>query len=174
MSTQLLASEPKGPIVTTEIPGPISQELYRKMNSIQQASSVQLFADYEKSVGNYLADVDGNLMLDIYMQISSMPLGYNHPAMLQVLTNPRNQVIYITLIVVIVKLYDWFIFYYYCITILFNSRSFTKNITTNSFLIKYRYLSCIALYNNSFSAQKYLKLDKSDIFYYNKVDFYKH
>ncbi|XP_011503754.1 PREDICTED: 4-aminobutyrate aminotransferase, mitochondrial [Ceratosolen solmsi marchali] len=91
ISTQPFASEPKSPVIATEIPGPVSQELYRQMNSIQQASSVQLFADYEKSIGNYLADVDGNLMLDIYMQISSMPLGYNHPAMLQVLTDPRNQ-----------------------------------------------------------------------------------
>ncbi|XP_058794257.1 4-aminobutyrate aminotransferase, mitochondrial isoform X2 [Phymastichus coffea] len=87
-------AEPDRPLVSSaQIPGPVSQRLFRELNSVQQASSVQLFADYEKSAGNYLADVDGNLLLDVYMQISSMPLGYNHPAMLRALADPRNQAI---------------------------------------------------------------------------------
>lgn len=92
LSTQPLANEPKAPVVNSAIPGPESQKLFKELNDMQQAGSVQLFADYEKSEGNYLADVDGNVLLDVYMQISSMPLGYNHPAMLKALTDPHNQV----------------------------------------------------------------------------------
>ncbi|CAK9829615.1 4-aminobutyrate aminotransferase, mitochondrial [Anthophora retusa] len=89
--TGSLSEEPKEPMVTTEIPGPQSRTLLQELNTIQQASSVQFFADYEKSIGNYIMDVDGNTLLDVYMQISSMPLGYNHPAMLEALSDPVNQ-----------------------------------------------------------------------------------
>ena len=64
----------------------------QKSRRPQQAASVQFFADYEKSVGNYIVDIDGNALLDVYMQISSMPLGYNHPAVLRALADPVNQV----------------------------------------------------------------------------------
>lgn len=89
--TGVLSEEPKKPVVTTEIPGPQSRTLLRDLKLIQQASTVQFFADYEKSTGNYIMDVDGNALLDMYMQISSMPLGYNHPAMLRALADPVNQ-----------------------------------------------------------------------------------
>ncbi|XP_029663736.1 4-aminobutyrate aminotransferase, mitochondrial-like [Formica exsecta] len=89
--TGSVSREPEGPVIMTEIPGPRSRSLLQELNAIQQASSVQFFADYEKSSGNYIMDVDGNALLDVYMQISSMPLGYNHPAMLEALADPVNQ-----------------------------------------------------------------------------------
>lgn len=119
----LPAQEPSAPkIVTSEIPGPKSKELKNELNSLsQQASSVQLFVDYEKCFGNYLVDVDGNqflgiklhfafnyigvlflllnenpnlfyfhLLSDVYSQISSIPLGYNHPALVNAVKKAEN------------------------------------------------------------------------------------
>ncbi|XP_026021685.1 4-aminobutyrate aminotransferase, mitochondrial [Astatotilapia calliptera] len=79
-----------GPSMTTTVPGPRSQELMKQLGQIQNTGAINFFCNYEESKGNYLVDVDGNRMLDIYTQISSIPIGYNHPALLKVMTNPNN------------------------------------------------------------------------------------
>ncbi|XP_047215450.1 4-aminobutyrate aminotransferase, mitochondrial-like isoform X2 [Girardinichthys multiradiatus] len=79
-----------GPLMKTTVPGPRSQELTKQLGEIQNVGAVNFFCNYEESRGNYLVDVDGNRMLDIYTQISSIPIGYNHPALLKLMTNPNN------------------------------------------------------------------------------------
>uniref|UniRef100_A0A8C2R1G8 4-aminobutyrate aminotransferase, mitochondrial n=1 Tax=Capra hircus TaxID=9925 RepID=A0A8C2R1G8_CAPHI len=58
-----------GPLMKTEVPGPRSRN----------AEAVHFFCNYEESRGNYLVDVDGNRMLDLYSQISSVPIAGSPP-----------------------------------------------------------------------------------------------
>jgi len=76
--------------MVSEVPGPKSKELHGDLSKIQAMDSVHFFADYKKSLGNYIVDVDGNVMLDVFTQISSVPIGYNHPSMLSAFSNPDS------------------------------------------------------------------------------------
>uniref|UniRef100_A0A3Q3L613 4-aminobutyrate--2-oxoglutarate transaminase n=1 Tax=Labrus bergylta TaxID=56723 RepID=A0A3Q3L613_9LABR len=71
-----------GPSMKTTVPGPRTQNV----------GAINFFCNYEESRGNYLVDVDGNRMLDLYTQISSIPIGYNHPDLLKLMSNPNNLV----------------------------------------------------------------------------------
>lgn len=35
--------------------------------------------DYENSKGNFIKDIDQNILLDSFMNIATIALGYNHP-----------------------------------------------------------------------------------------------
>ena len=95
LSTALVPGEPPGPSVLSVIPGPKSREMIANLDKIQFASAVWYFADYKKSLGNYIVDVDGNCLLDVFSQISSLPLGYNHPDLQRVVQDPDNQIAFI-------------------------------------------------------------------------------
>lgn len=89
------AKEPDQPLIKTEVPGPRSLALKEELGSVQNSGSVVFFTDYDKSQGNYIADADGNLLLDLYMQIASMPLGYNHPRLIQTVKDAENTSLFV-------------------------------------------------------------------------------
>lgn len=91
----IIDKEPDQPIIKTSIPGPNSQRLIKELGQYQQSNAVAFFTDYDNSYGNYIADSDGNKMLDIYMQIASLAVGYNHPDLKKVLVDPENQSIFL-------------------------------------------------------------------------------
>eukprot|EP00026_Physarum_polycephalum_P006335 Phypoly_transcript_06377.p1 GENE.Phypoly_transcript_06377~~Phypoly_transcript_06377.p1 ORF type:complete len:499 (+),score=106.12 Phypoly_transcript_06377:72-1568(+) len=85
-----IPGEPKEPkVITSAIPGPKSKALWEEMNQLQDPRSTHFFADYSKSKGNYVVDADGNTLLDMYGQISSIPIGYNHPALIEAAKSDR-------------------------------------------------------------------------------------
>jgi 4-aminobutyrate aminotransferase / (S)-3-amino-2-methylpropionate transaminase len=77
-----IPGEPAHSSVKTHVPGPRSEELRARHNRYQDARTVHLYQDAKLSLGNYLVDVDGNVLLDLYCHIAALPIGYNHPDML--------------------------------------------------------------------------------------------
>ena len=59
--------EPVGPIVRTAIPGPITKKAIEDLDKVFDTRSLNMMANYQKSFGNYIADPDGNLLLDVYV-----------------------------------------------------------------------------------------------------------
>lgn len=82
-------NEPQSPIVKTQIPGPQSTKAIERLTKVFDTRSLNMIADYTKSVGNYIADPDGNVLLDVYAQIASIPVGYNNPHLLEAAQSPQ-------------------------------------------------------------------------------------
>lgn len=58
-------NEPAGPTVKTAIPGPQGKKAIEDLYEVFDTRSLNMLADYTKSAGNYLADLDGNVLLDV-------------------------------------------------------------------------------------------------------------
>ncbi|GJN87403.1 hypothetical protein Rhopal_000352-T1 [Rhodotorula paludigena] len=83
-SRRVFPDEPTHPRVQTDaVPGPRSKELSASIADFQDPRAHILVADYAKSNGNYLVDADGNQHLDVFAQIASIAIGYNHPDLLE-------------------------------------------------------------------------------------------
>ncbi|KAI9837532.1 MAG: hypothetical protein M1819_007183 [Sarea resinae] len=83
------ADEPAGPVLRTAIPGPESKKAIEKLDKVFDTRSLNLIANYQNSFGNYIVDLDGNVLLDVYAQIASIPVGYSNPSLLLAATSPE-------------------------------------------------------------------------------------
>ena len=86
---RIFPNEPTSPDVKTEFPGPLSRAAKEEMSRIQDTRAVNLMVDFDKSLGNYVVDADGNVLLDVYAQIASIALGYNNPALIEAAQTPE-------------------------------------------------------------------------------------
>ena len=81
-------TEPLHPTVTGPMPGPKSMAAIKHLDTVFDTRSLNMMANYQQSFGNYIADLDGNVLLDVYAQIASIPVGYSNPALLLAATSP--------------------------------------------------------------------------------------
>lgn len=63
----LFADEPKQPSIRTTFPGPQSLQAIKDLDRVFDTRSLNMLVDYGKSRGNYIADLDGNVLLDVYV-----------------------------------------------------------------------------------------------------------
>lgn len=63
--TKPFYSEPEGPSVKTEIPGPKAQAAIKELDEVFDTRSLNMLTDYPSSSGNYIVDPDGNVLLDV-------------------------------------------------------------------------------------------------------------
>jgi 4-aminobutyrate aminotransferase/(S)-3-amino-2-methylpropionate transaminase len=85
----LFPDEPARAAVHTAIPGPCTEALRARHQKHQDARTVHYYQDARRSRGNYAVDVDGNTLLDVYGHIACVPIGYNHPALLDAFRSER-------------------------------------------------------------------------------------
>lgn len=82
--TSFFSDEPKESLIISQsIPGPSSKKISQQIANFQEERAHQFVVDYEKSTGNWIVDVDGNVLLDMFAQIASIAIGYNHPRLLE-------------------------------------------------------------------------------------------
>ncbi len=64
-SKPFFPNEPAGPILKVPIPGPEAKKAIAELDQVFDIRSLNMIANYNESVGNYLKDPDGNVLLDV-------------------------------------------------------------------------------------------------------------
>lgn len=61
---QLFSGQPSAPVIDGAFPGKAAKAATEKLNHVYDTRNLNMMVDYEKSIGNFIADPDGNLLLD--------------------------------------------------------------------------------------------------------------
>lgn len=64
-SKAFVQGEPDAPVLQASIPGPQSSKRISELSEVFDTRSINMMTDYTKSIGNYIADPDGNYLLDV-------------------------------------------------------------------------------------------------------------
>ncbi|KAK5203315.1 4-aminobutyrate transaminase [Exophiala xenobiotica] len=91
IETRFFPDEPSEPKIRTQIPGPQSQAIMADMKAVFDTNNVNMITDFDRSVENFISDPDGNMFLDVYAQIASIPVGYNNPSLLETVKSKAVQ-----------------------------------------------------------------------------------
>lgn len=75
-------NEPK-PSVHTSFPAPATLAFKGETSDRMCNLATHFPVDLTNSLGNIVADADGNKMLDVFCSIGTNAMGYNHPKMLE-------------------------------------------------------------------------------------------
>lgn len=51
--------------MVTQLPGPKALRQIENLNDVFDTRNLNMLVDYQKSIGNYIADADGNMLLDV-------------------------------------------------------------------------------------------------------------
>lgn len=81
--------EPSKPTVRQTTGNSKTHEAVNSLSKIFDIQNLSMVCDYDKSIGNYLVDVEGNTFLDAFSQIASIPVGYNNPTLIRAAQQPE-------------------------------------------------------------------------------------
>ena len=74
----------------TSLPGQKTKEFLNSVTPYtKDADTIEYVVNYKKCRGNYLCDIDGNVVLDLNAQDGTLALGYNDKAMIKLLKSGK-------------------------------------------------------------------------------------
>ncbi|KAJ5350055.1 Pyridoxal phosphate-dependent transferase major region subdomain 2 [Penicillium brevicompactum] len=79
-------NEPTAPSVSGPLPGPKNQAATAELDEVFDVRSLNMLTDFNQSVGNYIADLDGNKFLDVLLLF---PLVTTTPHLLKAAGSPE-------------------------------------------------------------------------------------